>query len=151
MAELEIRPTLRFICLGYIAVTMLLLAALVWWAMERTRVSGGAAVVAGLLFAWPAIRHLDRQRIRCRLEGDHLRYEEGLLSTTVKTIPLANIQDVTVRRGLAQRIWGVGDMRIETTGHGTPVDIANVQNPQTLADRILAARGSAASSGRGQN
>jgi len=86
------------------------------------RWSGGAwstplalvAAVAALLYAWPAIRHLERQRIRCRLEGGNLRYEEGLLSTTVKTVPVAHIQDVTVRRGLVQRMWrrdsgGAGD------------------------------------------
>jgi membrane protein YdbS with pleckstrin-like domain len=141
MAELEIRPTLRFIRLGYVAVTVLLAAALAWWAIERTPASVGAIVVAALLFAWPLIRHLKRQRIRCRLEGENLRYEEGLLSTTVKTLPVANIQDVTVQRGLMQRLWRVGNLRIDTTGHGDPIEIANVEDPQPLADRILAARG----------
>jgi membrane protein YdbS with pleckstrin-like domain len=141
MAELEIRPTLRFIRLGYAAVIVLFLAALGWWAMERTTPAAGAAAVAALLFAWPAFRHLKRQRIRCKLEKDNLRYEEGLLSTTVKTLPVSNIQDVTVRRGLMQRVWGIGTIRIDTTGHGEPIEIANVEDPQPLADRILAARG----------
>jgi membrane protein YdbS with pleckstrin-like domain len=141
MAELEIRPTLRFIRLGYVVVAVLFVAAVAWWAMERTTPAAGAAVVAALLFAWPALRHLERQRIRCKLEGDNLRYEEGILSTTVKTLPVTNIQDVTVQRGLLQRIWGIGNLRIETVGHGEAIEIANVEDPQPLADRILSVRG----------
>ena len=33
MADLEIRPTLRFVMLGYLAVTVLFVAAVVWWNM----------------------------------------------------------------------------------------------------------------------
>ena len=83
-------------------------------------------------------RHLERQRIRCRLEGGHLRYEHGIFSTTVKTIPVANIQDVTVRRTLTQRLWGVGDLRIETAGPSSALEIAGVDHPQQIAEKILA-------------
>ena len=148
MADLEIRPTLRFVILGYLAVAVLLVAAVVWWNMEGTQVALGAVAVAALLFVWPAVRHLKCRRIRCKLEGANLRYEEGLVSTTVRTIPVANIQDVTVRRGVVQRIWGLGDLRIETAGDSAPVEIANVENPQPTADRVLAARGTAAGQSR---
>lgn len=147
MADLEIRPTLRFVILGYLAVAVLLVAAVVWWNMVGTPLTLGAVAVAALLFVWPAVRHVQRRRIRCKLEGANLRYEEGLVSTTVKTIPLANIQDVTVRRGVVQRIWGIGDIRIEAVGSGAAVEIDNVENPQPLADRILAARGTATGQG----
>lgn len=147
MAELEIRPTLRFVILGYLAVAGLLVAAIVWWNMEGTPVTQGAVAVAALLFIWPVIRHVQARRVRCKLEGGNLRYEEGLASTTVKTIPLANIQDITVRRGVMQRMWGLGDVRIEAVGAGAAVEIDNVENPQPLADRILAARGTATGQG----
>ncbi len=148
MADLEIRPTLRFVILGYLAVAVLLVAAVVWWNMVGTQLTLGAVAVAALLFVWPATRHLKCRRVRCKLEGANLRYEEGLVSTTVKTIPLANIQDVTVRRGVVQRIWGLGDIRIEAVGSGAAVEIDNVENPQPLADRILAARGTATGQSR---
>ena len=147
MADLEIRPTLRFVVLGYLAVAALVVAAIAWWNMERTPLTQGVVAVAALLSIWPAARHLKCRRIRCKLEGANLRYEEGLVSTTVKTIPLANIQDVTVRRGMLQRIWGIGDIRIEAVGSGAAVEIDNVENPQPLADRILAARGTATGQG----
>jgi len=143
-AELEIRPTMRFIKLGYLGAGALLAAALVWWGMEQTATRMAAVIAAALLMAWPAARHVKRQRVRCRLEGSSLRYEEGLFSTIVKSVPISNIQDVTVRRGAMQRIWGVGDIRIETAGHGSGLEIANVEAPQEAADRILAARGGGA-------
>jgi uncharacterized membrane protein YdbT with pleckstrin-like domain len=149
MAELEIRPTLRFVILGYLAVAGLLVAAIVWWNMEGTPVTQGAVAVAAILFLWPVIRHVQARRVRCKLEGANLRYEEGLVSTTVRTIPVANVQDVTVRRGLVQRIWGLGDLRIETAGDSAPVEIDNVESPQTTADRVLAARGTASGQGQG--
>jgi len=149
MADLEIRPTLRFVVLGYLAVTALLVAAIAWWYLEGTPVTQAAVAVAALLYIWPAIRHVQRRRIRCRLDGSNLRYEEGLLSTTARTIPVANIQDVTVRCGILQRIWGLGDIRIETAGDSASVEIDNVANPQPLAERILAARVAATGLGQG--
>lgn len=137
MPELEIRPTMRFILIGYALAIILLAAALIWWALQQTPLSQAAVVVAVLLLAWPIARHLKRQRVRCWLEGGQLRYESGLFTSTVKTIQVANIQDVTVRRSLAQRIWGLGDLRIETAGKSSALEISNVEEPQKSADQIL--------------
>lgn len=139
MADLEIRPTMRFIRIGYLVVLILLGTAIYWWIEQPGTMSQAAMVVAGLLMLWPIERHLNRQRTCCRMEGDHLRYEHGLVTTTVKTIPLANIQDATVRRRLSQRLWGIGDLRIETAGQASAIEIFNVENPQQVADQILAA------------
>ena len=135
MAELEIRPTMRFIWAGYVLALLALASAVAWWISRQDTLS--LAVV--ILDLWPLERHLNRQRTVWRLEADHLRYEHGLLTTTVKTIPLANIQDATVRRRLSQRLWGVGDLRVETAGQASAIEIFNVENAQQAADQILAA------------
>ena len=116
MAELEIRPTMRFITLGYAVVAILLVAAVAWWGLSQDNRVLAAVAAAALLLLWPISRHIKRQRTCWRLEGGQLRYEFGVFSTTVKTIPVANIQDVTVRRTVGQRICGIGDLRIETAG-----------------------------------
>lgn len=141
MAELEIRPTMRFIRLGYLAIGVLLVAAVAWWVNRQDTLSLAAVAAATLLLLWPAIRHLNRQRICCRLEGDHLRYESGIFTTTVKTLQVSKIQDVTVRRTLTQRMWGIGDLRIETAGQSSALGIRNVEDPQKCAERILASAG----------
>lgn len=139
MADMEIRPTMRFIKVGYVITGLLLVAALVWWRMQPdNNLTLAAVAVSAALLLWPVSRHVKRQRICCRLEGDHLRYECGLVSTTVKTIPVAGIQDVTVRRSFIQRIWGVGNLRIETAGQASALEIDNINDPQKVADLILA-------------
>ena len=138
MADMEVRPTMLFIRLGYILTAVLLAAALVWWRMQQDNLSLAAVGVSAVLLLWPITRHIKRQRICLRLEGDHLRYQRGLVSTTVKTIPIAGIQDVTVRRSVGQKIWGVGDLRIETAGQASALEIDNINDPQKVADLILA-------------
>ncbi len=139
MAELEIRPTMRFIHLGYAAVAILLAASIVWWATSQDNRVLVAIAAAALLLLWPVSKHIKRQRTCWRLEGGQLRYESGVFNTTVKTIQLAKVQDVTVRRTFGQKMWGVGDLRIETAGQSSALEISNVENPQQCADQILAA------------
>ena len=38
---------------------------------------------------------------------------------------------------LAQRLWNVGDLSIETAGEASRLTIHNVDNPQALADDIM--------------
>jgi uncharacterized membrane protein YdbT with pleckstrin-like domain len=140
MAELEIRPTMKFILVGYAVTIVLVLGALAWWnANQRDPAYLGVVGVAMLLLLWPASKHLQRQRIRCRLDGDQFRYEVGLISTSVKTLLMSRIQDVTVRRSVVQRMFGIGDLRIETAGQSSALEIDNIDNPQAVADRILSA------------
>ncbi len=139
MAELEIRPSIKFIVLRYAVVAALELAAAIWYVADRGQLPLVALVVATLLYVWPIAAHIERQRTRCRLDSSHLRHEYGIFSTTVKTIPVAKIQDVTVRRTLNQRLWGIGNLRIETAGETSTVEIANVDDPEPTAQKILAA------------
>ncbi len=140
MADLEIRPTMRFIAIRYAITLILLAAALFWWAGGRDDTLGLAPVVgAAALLLWPLSLHWKRQRIRCLLDGGQLRYESGLVTTSVKSLPVANIQDVTVRTTLVQKLFGVGDLRIETAGQGSGFEIANVEQPHKAAEIILAA------------
>jgi uncharacterized membrane protein YdbT with pleckstrin-like domain len=137
MAELEIRPTMRFVKMGYAAVAGLFALTITWWALDPSPLPLSAVVVAVLLFAWPIARHLQRQRTRCWLDGDHLRYEAGLFSSTVKTIQVANIQDVTIHRTFRQKMWGLGDLRIETAGRASTLEIQDVEDVKGSADKIL--------------
>jgi len=142
VADLEIRPTMRFIFIRYAIACLLLITAVTWWSMNRenpslANVSFALLIGAAALMLWPISQHLKRQRIRCRLDGAQLRFESGLITTTVKSLPVENIQDVTVRRTMVQRMFGVGDLRIETAGKGSALEIGSVEDPQRLADAIL--------------
>jgi uncharacterized membrane protein YdbT with pleckstrin-like domain len=140
MEELVVRPTMKFVRLGYLAVIVLFLAALVIQS-QIVMPAGwpGWAIPAVFLLAliWPASRHVAQQFTRMTMVGDKLRYETGMLSKATRTIQLSKVQDVTVRQSLAQRMGGVGDLSIETAGETSRLTFPNIDRPQAIADRII--------------
>src|SRR5204863_5295988 len=89
------------------------------------------------IFVWPAAKHARQRLSKITIEGDKLRYEIGLLAKTSRTIQLTKVQDVTVRQTLKQRIAGIGDLSFETAGETSRLTIANIDEPQAVADRIM--------------
>ena len=94
---------------------------------------------AVLLLFVPIRRHIRRQTIKVTLTGDKLRYESGLLSKTTRNIQLSKVQDVRVDQSLGQRMIGVGDLSIETSGESSRLEVDNIDQPQAVADEIIAA------------
>ena len=130
-----IRPTMKFITLGYI-VALLMVAGvsaitaekqLPWW------VPFGAAV---LFLAWPLEHHMRRQASKILILDDRLRYERGFLGKTTRTILISKIQDITVHQTLGQRFFGVGDLSIETAGEASGLTLQDIDGPQRIADHI---------------
>ena len=93
--------------------------------------------MASLIFIPVLMRGLRRQLTTISITGDRLRYVSGMASKSTRTIQLAKVQDVRVDQTLGQRIFGVGDLSIETAGEASRLTIADVDNPQSLADTIL--------------
>jgi uncharacterized membrane protein YdbT with pleckstrin-like domain len=147
MAEVQIRPTLKFIKLGYVAI-VLLIGAAAWFGLsyEDPPMPWVPAVAALLLF-WPMSKHMRRQSTRLIISGDKLRYEAGFLSKSTRTISLAKVQDVSVHQTLWQRMTGTGDLSIETAGESSRLTVTNIDNPQKIADEIHQASETAARDG----
>ena len=95
--------------------------------------------VAALVLLLPIRRHIRRQSVKMTIAGDKLRYEAGLLSKTTRNIQLSKVQDVRVDQSLGQRMLGVGDISIETSGESSRLEMDNVDAPQAIADEIIAA------------
>ena len=142
MSETIIRPTMKFIYMGY-AITVVIVAALV---VEMMRVQWPSSIppawqpwipwLPALLLLWPLKRHLRNRLTRMTILDDRLRYETGLLSKTTRTILISRVQDVTVHQRIGQRIFGVGDLSIETAGEASRETIFNIDRPQEIADHI---------------
>ena len=81
-------------------------------------------------------RHFRNRLTKMTILDDRLRYETGLLSRTTRTILVSRVQDVTVRQRLGQRLFGLGDLSIETAGEASRLTISQVDRPQEIADRI---------------
>jgi uncharacterized membrane protein YdbT with pleckstrin-like domain len=60
-----------------------------------------------------------------------------MISKSTRNIQLYKVQDVRVDQRIAQRLWNVGNLSIETAGEASRLTIHNVDNPQALADDIM--------------
>jgi len=97
-----------------------------------------------LLLLWPLKCHLRNRLTMMTILDDKLRYETGLLNKTTRTILISRVQDLEVHQRVGQRIFGVGDLSIETAGETSRLTICEIDRPQEIADHIneLAQRGS---------
>ena len=150
MEDTVIRPTLKFIKLGYASVLLLIVAALIGASLlgqEYVQYRLWIVGVAVVLVIWPIRRHVRRQFVKATISGDKLRYEVGALGKTTRNISLPKVQDVRVDQSVNQRMFGVGDISIETAGEASRLTLRNIDQPQSVADEILAASHGAAGKG----
>ncbi len=139
MKELVVRPTAKFIKAGAILAAIVVLvveiAYLAKW--RHNEALTWVPIAAPLVLLWPAERWLRRQFIKAVVTDDRLRYEVGIMSRSTRNIHLSKVQDVRVDQRLAQRLWNVGNLSIETAGETSRLTIRNVDAPQALADNIM--------------
>jgi len=142
MAEMIIRPTMKFIYLGYALVVVIVVVS-VAAAMRiqlppeiPSTLKPWIPFLPVLLLLWPLKRHLLNRLTRMTILDDRLRYERGLMSRTTRTILISRVQDVTVHQRIGQRLFGVGDVSIETAGESSRETIFNIDRPQEIADHI---------------
>jgi uncharacterized membrane protein YdbT with pleckstrin-like domain len=142
MAEVIIRPTMKFIYLGYIlslavaAGLVLVLHRVAWPAQIPAACLPWIPWLPVLLLLWPLKRHLVNRLTKTTILDSQLRYEMGLLGRTTRTIMLPRVQDVTVHQSFTQRLFVVGDVHIETAGEAGRLTIAEIDRPQKVADLI---------------
>jgi membrane protein YdbS with pleckstrin-like domain len=142
MAGMVIRPTMKFIYLGYVLVLIFVAASVV--VLERTQLPAGIPpalrpwipLLPAILLLWPIKRHLRNRLVKMTILDDRLRYESGFTTKTTRTILMSKVQDVTVHQRIGQRIFGVGDVSIETAGESSRETIHNIDRPQEIADHI---------------
>jgi len=144
MEDTVIRPTMKFIKLGYAVVLLLIVAGVVLFFTMTGPTSDWRSkpwimAVPAVLLIWPIRRHIARQFTKATIAGDKLRYEVGMLGKSTRNISLPKVQDARVDQSVIQRIFGVGDLAIETAGETSRLSIRNVDQPQQVADEILAA------------
>ena len=142
MSEMIIRPTMKFIYMGY-GVVVLIVAALVvatmrvqWPSWVPSPWQPWIPWLPALLLLWPLKRHVRNRLTKMTILDDRLRYETGLLSRTTRTILISRVQDVTVHQRLGQRIFRSGDLSIETAGEASRLTIPQIDRPQEIADQI---------------
>jgi uncharacterized membrane protein YdbT with pleckstrin-like domain len=141
MADRVIRPSMKMIKAGYVLAVIVIIAAVVAYAKyadpeKYPRWLPAIAVVALMV---PIRRHIRRQAVKVTISGDKLRYDLGLLGKTTRNIQLSKVQDVRVDQSLTQRMLGVGNISIETSGEASRLTLQNIDSPHAVADEIIAA------------
>ncbi len=142
MSEMIIRPTRKFITMGYVVVILMVIGLVVatihvqWPSWIPSPWQPWIPWLAVLLLLWPLKAHLRNRLTKITILDDRLRYETGLLNKTTRTILISRVQDVTVHQRFGQRIFGLGDLLIETAGEASRLTIFQVDRPQEIADHI---------------
>ena len=147
MRETVIHPTMKFIKLGYAGALLVIIffaLANLWWQWPVW-----LAWLSPLLLIWPLKSHLQNRMTRIAILEDKLRFDTGFLTKTTRTILISRIQDLTVSQRVSQRMFGIGDLSIETAGETSRLTIPQIDRPQDVADHIheLARKPSAMRSG----
>lgn len=146
MNEVLIRPTVKFVRAGAIAILFVAVVAWgAWSSVPDTPV--WIPVAATALLLWPIFKWIPNRMNVTTLTPDRLRSESGILSKSTRTLMLARVQDVGVTQRLGQRLAGVGDIWIETAGAASRVVLSNIDSPQRVADMLLDAAQKAGASG----
>src|SRR5271169_3245477 len=141
MTDVVIRPSMKFIRAGYVCALLVVCAAIAvhyeYLVHQYPDQKYPYLPIASLfLLLWPIKRHLQRQTVKITIAGDKLRYETGLATKTMRIIQLPKVQDVRVVQSFWQRMFGVGDISIETAGESSRLVVQNLDRPRELAEQI---------------
>ncbi len=135
---MEIRQSIKGVRAGYLLCLLLELAVLVLWLMDKLPIPAlAAAVLPALLAVFVVIRHIQRRMTRITISSDRLHYETGLVSKSTRTVELAKVQDVRVNMTLAQRVFNIGNVSLETAGSSSKIIMESIDRPQEVANHIL--------------
>ncbi len=138
MADLTIQPTAKLLKAGTIVIALIFIALETLYLIEwRDQVGNWVMILPPLLLLWPLMGWIKRSMKKATVAGDRLRYETGFTSKSTRTIQLSKVQDVRVDQSLTQRMFGVGNISIETAGESSRLTLVNIDSPQTLADELL--------------
>lgn len=134
----NVRPTMLFIKLGYVSAALGGVLLVILLALLHISAFISLPLALALLLI-PAYYHIRRNTIRYTLTDSKIEIDRGLIARTTRNIPLRNIQDVTVRSTIPQRLLGYGDVIIENASdqEGSVTTLKNIRNPREHADLLL--------------
>lgn len=108
------------------------------WFVAATRPSAGSLFFFFLVSLLPVF--IQWLKIRCStylVSNNRIYVETGILWKKITVIPLTKVNDVHVKQGIIQRIFGAGNIEIRT-GNDNPTKLVYVTNAIDLREKISA-------------
>ncbi|MGQ9916383.1 MAG: PH domain-containing protein [Bryobacteraceae bacterium] len=137
MSDLIVRPSRRQ-AHALLILCLLPIGALLRYVFVAAPETPKVVLLAGLLLLiFPLRLYIRCWSLSLRLENGLLRLRRGLFTEHVTSMALERIQEVSVDRTLWQRLWGTGDIHIESAAESAGIVIMDVDEPQEVADHIL--------------
>jgi uncharacterized membrane protein YdbT with pleckstrin-like domain len=125
--------------LAFIALLIVLIAALQWVSWGAIEVVVAVAVVAG--FVWFVARPLVSWLVtRYVLTTERLMTRTGLIAQSGIEIPLERITNVNFSQSLFERLLGAGDLLVESAGTTGQSRFANIPRPDQFASVLYNVR-----------
>ncbi len=123
----------------------------VWDVVRAIELLAVAFFVVELALSWLLLR-LDWEARWYMVSDESLRIREGLFRTHERTMTVANIQNLSIRRGPLQKLLGIADLEVRTAGGGSTSShepgssstnlhvgrFRGIENATALRDRIEA-------------
>ncbi|MCC6589764.1 MAG: PH domain-containing protein [Bryobacterales bacterium] len=140
VAHMVVRPSTKLLIPHYVLSGLVFVAGIVVYLQypEYRNLAYALLIVAIVWDVVTIIKHMKRRFVSLTLDGDRLRYEEGMLSKSTRSLNLAKVQDVRVEQSVMGRMLRVGSLTLETAGETGRLTMENIDSPQQVADHILA-------------
>jgi hypothetical protein len=80
---------------------------------------------------------LEALTTRYKLTNERLMVTRGFISKTIEETELYRVNDVSMKQSIMERMFGLGDIRLDSTDSTTPEpQIKDVKNPERVKDLI---------------
>ncbi len=145
MADIDIRPSVRQ-AHALLVLCAVPVAALLRYVYFTEPDAPKALLLAGLLpLVFPLRLYLKAWSRRLVVEDGVARLKEGLLSQRETALALERLEKSSVRRTFWQRMWGIGDLVLESAAESGGIAMEDIDDPQAVERELLqlsrAARG----------
>lgn len=139
-ATVVLRPSFRLVRPFY-TLSFILLAIVYGVNNNRPDPMEWLMIFPPVVFLIAVWRHVSQRFSVLTIGGGKLRYDNGMLTRTTRTMDLAKVQDVQVEQSAFQRLFNIGRISIETAGEKGNMTMDNIDRPQAVAEYILEASG----------
>ena len=97
--------------------------------------------IIGACFLFPVLYWFLLSRSeRINISGNRITYSTGLLSKNDVECDLSRVSSVTIKQSVGQRIFGAGDVVVNTAGDVPEIEAFGFANPNEIKKAIDAAR-----------